>query len=91
MFDEFLIAVVQDFYYNKISRKNEAWKPFPSRDDKGLTNPKEFEGPVLNSRAVPTRGGYLNELVIGETRNNASAIFQMFFFSCCKIEFVQLW
>ena len=30
---------------------------------------------------------YVNELVIGEIRNNASAILQKFLFSCCKIEF----
>ncbi len=34
---------------------------------------------IANSRAF-----YLNELVIHEIRNNASAIFQNFLFSCCK-------
>ena len=36
-------------------------------------------------------GMALNELVIHEIRNNASAIYQKFIFSCCKIEFVQVW
>ncbi len=39
-------------------------------------NFKKFEGPVLNCRGGTHRGGYLNELVIHEIRNNASAIFQ---------------
>ncbi len=33
---------------------------------------------------------YLNELVIVRIRNNVSASFQKFLFSCCKIEFVQV-
>jgi protein tyrosine phosphatase (PTP) superfamily phosphohydrolase (DUF442 family) len=45
----------------------------------------KFEGPVLNCRGgTQTLVVYVNELVIHEIRNNASAI-------CCKIEFVQLW
>ena len=33
-------------------------------------------------------GDYWNELFVDEIRNNASEIFQNFFSSCCKIEFV---
>ena len=67
----------------------------PTHDGGVLTisgNLKSFEGPVLNCRGSRNhRDFYLNELVFDEIRNNASAIFQNFLFSCCKIEFVQLW
>jgi hypothetical protein len=67
----------------------------PHKDGGGLTisgNLKSFEGPVLNfSGSTTHRECYLIELVIHEIRNNASAIFQNLLFSCCKIEFVQLW
>ena len=49
----------------------------------------KFEGPVLNCRGGTHSCEYLNELVNVEIRNNASAIFQKFLFSCCKIEFVR--
>jgi hypothetical protein len=66
---------------------------FAPRDGKGFTiseNLKGFQGPVLNFMGSrKRRASYLNELVIHEIRNNASAIFQNFLFSCCKIEFVQ--
>ncbi len=53
---------------------------------------KCYQGPVLNCRgSKKRRASYLNELVIHEIRNSASAIFQNFLFNCCKIEFVQLW
>ncbi len=61
----------------------------PPNDGRRLTisgNLKSFEGPVLNCR-----GSSQHQLVIDEIRNNPSAIFQNFLFSCCKIEFVQLW
>jgi hypothetical protein len=68
---------------------------YPPTDGKGFTiseNLKSCEGPVLKCRGSRKRGAfYVNELVIHEIRNNASAIFQNFLFSCCKIEFVQLW
>ena len=68
---------------------------FPPTDGKGFTiseNLKSCQGPVLKCRgSKKRRASYLNELVILEIRNNASAIFQNFLFSCCKIEFVQLW
>ena len=68
---------------------------FPPKDDTGFTisgNLKSFEGPVLKCRgSSKRRASYLNELVIHEIRNNASVIFQTFLFTCCKIEFVQLW
>jgi hypothetical protein len=55
-------------------------------------NLKSFEGPVLKCRDSRNhRACYLNELVIHEIRNIASAIFQDFLFRCCEIEFVQLW
>jgi hypothetical protein len=67
----------------------------PSKDGRGFTIPgnlKSFQGLVLKCRGSRKRRAfYLNELVIHEIRNNASAIFQNFLFSCCKIEFVQLW
>jgi hypothetical protein len=67
----------------------------PPKDGGGLTisrNLKSCEGPVLNCRNhVEPRGSYLNELLVDEIRNNASEIFQIFLFICCKIEFVQLW
>jgi hypothetical protein len=51
----------------------------PPKDGGGLTISgilKSFEGPVLNLGAVQsTRALYLNELVVHEIRNNASAIF----------------
>ncbi len=47
MFDEFLIAVVQDFYCNKITRKNEAWRITRKNenfyDDKITRNDKSLE------------------------------------------------
>ncbi len=53
-------------------------------------NLKSCQGPVLKCRdSRERRALYLNELVILEIRNNASAIFQNFLFSCCKMEFVQ--
>ncbi len=61
----------------------------PPKDVGDLTisgNLKSFEGPVLNCRDITKhRSLYLNELVVHEIRNNASAVF----FS--QIEFVQLW
>jgi hypothetical protein len=67
----------------------------PPTDGGGLTisgNLKSFAGPVLKCRgSTDRRALYVNELVIHEIRNNASAIFQNFLFICCKIEFVQLW
>jgi len=57
-----------------------------------MENKKSCQGPVLNCRvSKKIRASYLNELVIHEIRNNASAIFQNFLCSRCKIEFVQLW
>jgi hypothetical protein len=65
----------------------------PPTDGKGFTisgNLKSCQGPVLKCRVSRERRAlYSNELVIHEIRNNASAIFQNFLFSCCKIEFVQ--
>ena len=53
-------------------------------------NFRKFEGPVLNCRCSTHTGGvYLNELVIHEIRNTASARFQNFVSSWSKIEFVQ--
>ena len=53
---------------------------------------KSCQGPVLNCRGSrKRRASNLNELVIHAIRNNASSIFQNLLFSCCKIEFVQLW
>ncbi len=49
----------------------------PPKDGGGLTISgvlKSFEGPVLNLGAVQSTL-YLNELVVHEIRNNASAIF----------------
>jgi hypothetical protein len=67
----------------------------PPKDGGGLTISgilKSFEGPALNSRgSTKHRVFYLNEFVVHEIRNNASAISQNFLFSCCKIEFIQLW
>jgi hypothetical protein len=58
-------------------------------DGRGFTisgNLKSFEGPILKCRGSrKRRASYLNKLVIHEIRNNASAIFQNFLFSCCKI------
>jgi hypothetical protein len=51
----------------------------------------KFVGPVLDCRDGTHSCEYLNELVIVEIRNNVFAIFEKFLFSCCKIEFVQLW
>jgi hypothetical protein len=49
-------------------------------------NFEKFEGPVLNCRVgTHTRCEHLNELVIREIRNNASAIFQKFLFSNRRI------
>ena len=66
----------------------------PPRDGKGFTisgNLKSFLGPVLKCRGSRKHRAFdLNELVIHEIRNNASAIFQNFPFTSCKIEFVQL-
>ncbi len=63
----------------------------PPTDGKDFTtseNLKSCQGPVLKCRGSrKRRASYLNELVIQEIRNNASAIFQNFLFS--KIEFVQ--
>ena len=68
---------------------------YPPKDGGGLTisgNLKSFKGPVLNCRdSTKHRALYLNELVVPEIRNNASAILQNFVSSCCEIEFVQLW
>ncbi len=65
----------------------------PPKDGKGFTiseNLKSCQGPALICRGSRKRRAfYLNELVIHEIRNNASAIFQNFLFSCCKLEFVQ--
>ncbi len=47
-----------------------------------------MSGPVLNRRGSRKRASYLNELVIHEIRNNTSS---NYLFSCCKIEFTQLW
>ena len=67
------------------------WSPY----NDGFTisgNLKSFEGAVLNCRGGRTHGEfYLNELVIHEIRNNASATFQNFLFDCCKIEFSGSW
>ncbi len=56
----------------------------PPKDSGGFTiseNLKSFEGPVLKCRGSrKRRASYLNELVIHEIRNNASAIFQNFLF-----------
>ena len=64
----------------------------PYKDGGGLTSSgylKSFEGPVLQRRLSTThRECYLNKLVNDEIRNNASAIFQNFLFSRCKIELV---
>ena len=78
-----------------VLQTNTVWEDHYRRPTQGWQrshNFKSFEGPVLNCRdGTHPRGEYLNELVIGEIRNNASAIFQKFLFSCCKIEFVHLW
>jgi hypothetical protein len=64
--------------------------PTDGKDFTFLENLKSCQGPVLKFRVSREhRALYLNELVIHEIRNNASAIFQNFLFSCCKIEFVQ--
>jgi hypothetical protein len=77
------------------SRTYEPILTYPPKDGRGFTisgNLKSFEGPVLKCRdSRKCRASYLNELYIHEIRNNASAIFQNFLFSCCKIEFDQLW
>ena len=81
--------VSRDYWKKKIPYSD------PPTDGGGLTisgNLKSFEGPVLKCRvSTEHRTLNLNELVIHEIRNNASAIFQNFLFSCWKIEFVQLW
>jgi hypothetical protein len=60
----------------------------PPTDGGGLTISgylKSFEGPVLKCRGSREyRALYLNELVIHEIRNNASAIFQNFLSSVVK-------
>ena len=57
----------------------------PPRDDRGFTisgNLKSFQGPVLKCR--DSRKHYLNELVILEIRNNASASSEIFFLPVVK-------
>ena len=77
---------------HKQTKETDINKP-PGMVNKGFTileNMKSCQGPVLNCRdSKKRRASYLNELVIHEIRYNASAIFQNFLYSCCKIEFVQ--
>jgi hypothetical protein len=66
--------------------------PRMADDSQFLEIQKSCEGPVLNSRGCRKhRSCYLNELVIDEIRDKAAANLHNFLFSCCTIEFVQLW
>jgi hypothetical protein len=50
-----------------------------------MTKASQFQEILVSGTKLYGRySQYLNELVIGEIRNNASAIFEKFFFSCCK-------
>jgi hypothetical protein len=60
------------------------------KDSQFTKKMKSCQGPVLKCRdSRKRRAFYVNELVIHEIRNNTPSIFQNFFFSCCKMEFVQ--
>ncbi len=66
--------------------------PRLANDSQFLEIKKSFEGPVLNCRGS-TRQLAIIEMKLSFMKFGTKhlAIFHNFLFSCCKIEFVQLW